>query len=306
MTLGVASLFACVWLAGCAAEPAEPTALEPALPAVSPTTDDEILVGARRGLEVRWWIAQDADGAVGSALAEFALDDASSDAALRDRWAASGLRLVRVPIERLEEVEAALVAASPRYREWIGWNGSWTEWFRGRKTERGQRVQVAGSARGLERGVLRVLGRGIPLPGRGGARVELAFQSLPDRAARTTRVLSETPPEPQELGVVFRELTLVTEMEPGYALIVTAESPGVTWGGRRADEASEGFAPPPADDEPREVGGAARTFGPSAGTLPSMGEAMMVFPATKESARSLKAVLVLIPRGEGGLRLLGE
>lgn len=294
-----AILIGAALLAGCADRPAAPPVVEStAAPEPAPAIE---------GLEALWWLADDSDERMGSVLARFVEPALPVDAALRERWRASGLRLVRVPIDRLPEIERELPPIAPRYRRPIGWTAEWSEVFRGRRLA-ASKWSVAGAPREFPAGVTRVLTRcwPVPRPGRAGEFVHLDIGVQFERETNPTTAdpfAAPTISREEDRGEVIRELLLAEEIEAGFAYVITCEAPAATWReSTKQTEEETGFSPesiePPAKSPPP------RRVGPQPAAAPTLGEASLQFESESDPPRRLRSIIVLTIRAKEGFRLL--
>lgn len=259
--------------------------------APSPSRADPVapvVHGDRAGLELRIWGLREGPALdIGGALAPWAADAGPLSPEMRDLWSANGLRLVRVPIDRLADVQAALGSPGAVQRQWLGEHPQWMELARGPYSAR-QVVQLDSGLLRLEPGRLRLLGRcwvSPSLPGSGMApraqvRLDLALQHQGRARAPSLRDLVDRPPRPpvEAEGVVFSRFVLETALDGGAALLILPERPGARWG------------EDPTDPEPDALGPA----GPPGPTLPSLGEAML--RQDPAAGSPMRIMLVLIPR----------
>ena len=253
---------------------------------------------------------------VGEALADYALPVLPEDESLRERWRRSGLRLVRVPEDQWPEVERAMPAIGTRASKSAGWSPQWTEVFRGRRLGEAP-IMVDGQRSIPPSGVFRVLARCWLAAGAGdggaerpGARLELAFQVLPKRRAGISELPSESPGEAEaQAGVTFRDLTLETELAPGFVYVLTADDPGADWtadadgaGTAARGALGEGTASQEQSDKafPLEE----LMAGPPASLPLTLGEAAMTASAEQTGASVGRAVLVLRVRSPERFTLL--
>lgn len=250
--------------------------------------DFPLVTRAANGLEVRWWVADDSDGAVGRALVDLGDGAAPLPEGVSRRWIASGLRMVRIKGEDLESLQQRLPTVVTEQRTWHGWATDWTPLFTGRRLEPGP-IVVDAETRRAPAGVLRLLGRAWVAPSRDGdvLRLEILPQSqtgvrdetlaaLGLRGAGPTKVIDE--------GPVYRELAIDAALDRSHVYVIAPESPSVEWRGT-----GERKRP---DPEPTPEAG------PRAVPAPTFGEAMMAFTpdANTPGKRALKAIVVLVPR----------
>ena len=142
----------------------------------------------------------------------------------------------------------------------------------------------------------KVAGEGL----RRALRVEMAVQL--QETGRSEGVAAFAAPDPvidvRREGRVMPGTVIDAELEPGWAYVLTAERPGVSWGSRSVEENRGGkddqglrFAKPAEGDAPEGA-----LLGPAAVPPPSVGEAMLTNAARLESGGPVKAVLIFIPR----------
>ena len=268
-----------LWLtaAGCASQAPRPDLTDPAAP---------VLHGDRAGLELRiWGLRERPDHNIAVALAPWAEGAGPLPPELRDLWGANGLRLVRVPVDRLAEVQEALGSPGAVQRQWLGEHPQWMELVRGPQAPR-QVVLLDSGLLTLQPGRLRLLTRcwvTPSLPGSGMApeaqvRLDLAVQHQSRPKPPSLRDLVDQPQRPpvEAEGVVFSRFVAEAALGPTDALLIVPERPGVIWG------------EPPKPDEP------ATAAGPPAPALPSLGEAMLW--QEPGAAGAMRIVVVLIPR----------
>ncbi|MFM9957718.1 MAG: hypothetical protein ACKVZJ_06560 [Phycisphaerales bacterium] len=267
---------------------------------------------ARGGLEVQWWVADDREGAVGSALFDLADGAAPLPAAQARALIDNGLRLVRVRLDALVALQDRLPAVRNLERTWFGGVLDYKPLFIGRRIGTVPAASgpgdslvllIDGKPERVPPGVLRLIGRAWAAPGEAGdvLRFEAAVQlqtSSRDDAIAALKLKAAGPRGIVEEGRVFSSLSIETALTPGYAYVVAPESPAAEWRGTS-----------PRDRARAEAEEAPERAGPVVRPTRTIGEAMMSFdpgeaggtPGTPGAAgdlhkRKLKAVLVLIPR----------
>jgi hypothetical protein len=252
---------------------------------------------AKEGLEVWWWLADDSDGQVGAAVA--ALMDASLAPGISERqlarWEKNGLRWVRVPLERLGELERSARPLRVTARTAYGWPTLWTEVFRGSRVGRtgGRAVLVTDEGgEGVTPGRLRMIARCWEAPTIGASgpteavRLELAVQSQTKGISPDDEPFALPKVMPaEEQGDVLRALTIETTLERGAAYVITSEKPGVVWGLSEEEQAALAV-----------TGGG--QYGPKGPTPTTVGQALMTASVPEGKGRIAKAVVVVIVRGE--------
>ena len=250
------------------------------------------LMGTDHGLELRRWVIDEDAARIGAAMMEFA-DAWSPEPALKARLERSGLRLARVPLDRLGALQVALGQGDMRL---IGWHGQMTQWTRlvHRSIPRGgQAIAIDGMVRPMEAGELFLMGRGWTLPTEDGPRMLLQL----------TPIHQPTPPSDTSsfigrLGVravpdeVLHALWLELWLESDHAYVMTFESPDVAWttGGSTAQSAT-------ASAKPEDVAATKSVptgegLGPEVSAPRTIGELLL----RSDDGRPTRHVLVFVPR----------
>ncbi|MBL8745802.1 MAG: hypothetical protein JNK58_05520 [Phycisphaerae bacterium] len=288
-------------LAACAA----PSTPDEPRPVVTPLTAPE----QREGLDVVWWVADDSEGSIARTLASFVEPPHPTDAALRERWHATGLRLIRIPLDRFPEVQRRLPPVAPRYRLPVGWTAEWTEVFRGRRLA-AQSWTIAGQPRALGSGVARFLARCWPTPPSPGGSVafhfDLAFQVDHSVGNNTADPFSQPATiREEDRGEIVREITLSTTLEPGFAYIVTCDAPEAIWKPSLvgpANETETGFSPP--DEIEMSAPKPRRRAGPILPVPITLGEAALQIDPDNEASHRYKPLIAFVIHAERDFRLL--
>lgn len=287
-------------LFGCVASPTEVAEAEAWRPAV---------VGARDGLEARWWVVDDADQALARTLAKYAERPAPIGELRAEDWRRAGLRIVGVTPEEAEALRVELPTIGADVRQWFGELRSWTEVVKGGRAGAGSAVRLHDGDLSLPAGRLRLLARCYRLPsvderGLPRMRLELTPQLERERglAADLRRVLGEAVGL-RSSGPVFETLAVSWVVEPGMVYLVLPESPEADW-------VTIAAAPRPETDADLAEAELARAdrgpagVGPSAPTLPTLGEAMLGSPDRLPGLSGPRAILVLTPTVSGPLELI--
>jgi len=222
-------------LAGCAGREA-PTRDGAVAPAPEPAPAAAF---GPRGLEVQVWIVDDLGGQVAGVLAELEEPAGVIDSADARRWRDSGLRVVGVPADRVEELRGRLRLAAPVRREWVGQVLAWRPVALGPELVR-ERVTTATGPLWVDSGRLRLMTRAWAAPrvraGQAPAselRLEFVPQLVLPGGAQTlaeieSRLRGELP-TPGEDGPVLEGLALSVAVGAGEALIIVGEAPDADW-----------------------------------------------------------------------------
>ncbi|HHN77212.1 MAG TPA: hypothetical protein ENK11_00860, partial [Phycisphaerales bacterium] len=213
--------------------------------------------GAQRppGLEARSWRIDALDGTLYRALAPHALEEPEGTG----RWRDAGIRLIRVPRDEIDPLEAVLPHVNAVHRAMIGEPTVWTP-LASAGVGSGRAFDIPGGRRAFGRGRLELLVRGWHEPvlrGDTAFRVELALAWLEEGTTR---------PE------VLDHLVYSGSIGADEAFVIVAAPPGehfVSWVGPLLEESGIQPGPqpgPPADAVPtRKNGGLAPLPAPAIG-----------------------------------------
>jgi hypothetical protein len=299
------------------------TAAAPATPPVA----SPVVRGAASGLELWWWVVTDPHRIVspnpsgpsnpgeapkpplytirepGNPLEQTLLPYLDrptpfSDA-VKAKWKASGLRVIAVPINELERVQASLRLTGPVQRQWFGEVSTWTDIVRGPQFHDPRIVMLGDKPEELPAGRLRLLARCWTYPDSGGQgaplaalRMELVPHFEPEETDRSRlEVAALGKSDPTDASRLYTELSAGLEInthrgEPDAFLIVP-DRPDADWKSPRDPLTEDGDS------------------GPQPQLPPTLGETMLSVPASKDSPRS-RAVIILIPRLPQKFELLGR
>jgi hypothetical protein len=273
------------------------------------------LVGTNNGLEIRRWTVPDATSRSMSALAEFSEGSPLSEA-VAQRLRRNGLRLARVPADRLDDLMATLGGATLDRTEWHGQVYDWRS-LRDQPIEsRGTAIAIDGRVRRFQRGEFRLLIRGWTLMMEDGPYFHLEMQPqyrLP-RQNDLQRALGRVVDEPTES---FASVALDMRMQSGCAYVLVSEPPTTDWpafdrpatalpnlpstlrqvaAGSLVETLRSGAAPaaatPAQAPTPRSRVGPDDTIGPEAGAPRTLGEVLL--PAM--SSPPAREIIVFLPK----------
>lgn len=238
------------------------------------------------GLELHWWITFDDGGAVGSTLVSLSDGAPPLSPQTQQAWIENGLRMVRIPENKLPELEARLPAVRSLERTWFGWATEWTSLFIGRRAGGSGPVLIDGQPVTLAPGTLRLLARTWTAQGSTGPvlRLELAMQHqtrVADDVLATTGLRASVARTLLDEGSVFAQLNVDAALEPGWVYAISSERPGVEWSAsrrKRTENDGDGEA------------------GPKVSPPPTLGEAMLSQASDNPAVRGVKVVVVLVPR----------
>lgn len=295
----------------------------------SPTSAPSPQSAAPPGLAAEVWIIRDTDHALARALLDLAAENPPDEVhpVAAERWRASGLRILTIPVRDLPTLRSALPPGGPAELRTFGQIPSWTPLFQGPelpdptiRLDSGILRLPTGRPRILVRSWIEPAMDGLN-PASGTIRIEIVPQHMDPLPPRDPIGVSQ--PEhisPVAQGQVFDRLLLTFVGEAGRAYLIVGEAPDVDW----ADLAPEQQAPQPepAQDEPGDSGGGTDAapsdppndpspsddrvpFPPAAASIiPTLGEAMLNGSSYARGSSPLRAVLAIIPSGAPAFSLL--
>ena len=245
------------------------------------------LLASEHGLEVRQWVVPEEPGTIGAVLSAYSDGEAigAERAAVLRR---NGLRFVRVPVRKINALRRDLGIASMDVTAWHGQIYQWRQLQQRRIGAAGAAVAVNGYVRRFGPGRLRLMARSWSVRMEDGVylNLELVPRYDPPRSPTLNRLLGR-----RESGTILASMALEVQLGPGYAYVLTYESPEVSW--------PEPDRPPQATDEdPAAARGergadspAPQPPGPGTDTPATVGE--LPFRGTFPRARGM---LVFVPR----------
>ena len=188
--------------------------------------------------------------------------------------------------DRLAGLLADLGVAPQSVGVWYGQVLQWQQLYH--RAIRGEGVVLAinGRMRDLEPGRLRLVARSWTIQMEDGP--YLYLELLPEVIGPAASTLNKLLGETSLQGVVFGSLGIEILLEPGYAYVLTGESPAVEWQ-PRADTAEP---QPTAESEPVVVLPDGPAVGPTVVAPDTLGE--FLFAGVGKPAR--RTILVFVPR----------
>lgn len=294
-TIALLAAASCIALAACAGNEQTPRDTSPS-PRLGLSVDRSSSID---GVELRWWAANDNANGVASAIASVMEHGQVLPSRLADRWDESGLRLVRIPRDKLPALLAAAPPQGQYARDWKGWMGQWLPVFRGPPIDHRATFTIDNRPRLLGPGAPRVLMRAWPAPTALGpvVRLDLAFQFADDTAPIPEGPAAGfIPANTQAIraGQVINELTAELALDPAYAYLLTCESPGVAWSD--PPQSSDAQSPPPDASAPPAPG-------PAAAPSTTIGQRLFSF-SLADSAQKRRIIVVIVPELASDFALL--
>ncbi len=210
---------------------------------------------------------------------------------MRQRWQASGLRIIAAPAAHSWPRSVGSRRVGPARRKWLGEPTAWADAVPVARLGEPRPATLAGGTTELEPGRLRLLIRAWVVPieqdqgtPRAGLHVELAPRLDPviDRRDRMMAVASgQDQPGPRAFASLACSMTTASD----DALVVIPDAPDADWARPAAPESDpEGYGP----QTPRIV---------------SLGELMLSHPGSRTTVRT-RALIALVPHTPAKLELL--
>lgn len=258
-------------------------------PVVRPETDPTIapvVRGAEAGLEARLWAVDGRRGVLAAVLGDFG-PPPGADPDEVELWRRNGLRVLEIPLDRLESVRDELPTIGPRSREWLGMLPEWVEVARGPSIASDRAIRFDTGYARLGPGRLRLLARCWAVPGGslGRMRVELLPELRMPRRGHDERLgmLLDSGLAPDGRGLAFDRLLLGWTSDGSGAVLIVPESPDIDW----AD---------PLPGRPETEASTAQPYGPTPVRTPTLGELMLTNLASPDTPGDARMVVVLLPR----------
>lgn len=217
-----------------------------------------------------WGVSTDTR-ALAEALAPYLDEPIAIDARERSLWQANGLRIVCIPLDRLDALRQLLPQTGGVQRQWLGQVTQWTDVVHGSPWPEFQAVTMDNGRLDLGPGRLRLLLRcwTMPVPAAGAVRTAMRTEFLiqhqePSRPTDLGALYTKpvTIPDPLDEGLLFRRLTTSVTLPPDRALILIPESPQTDWKSLASipadqlepDHATLAETRPPPEDPPPDAG----------------------------------------------------
>jgi hypothetical protein len=240
------------------------------------------LRGGDNGLELIQWVVEVDEAVLASTMAAHRDGPAVSPAI--DEWLRrNGFRLVRVRVDDLDEMAAALGDLSFNQRIWHGQVLDWTPLVERSVDAGGEAIAVGGRVGRFEDGRFSLQVRAWTMQDVAGPVVylELLPQFVSRREGGLRRLL-----QPDVMpGLALFDGVVDIQLEDGWAYVLTCAAPGDPWLDLSPDTGADAESPPP-PAAPRGPG-----VGPDIELPPTVGQALLT--ARDQDARGL---IVLVPR----------
>lgn len=207
-----------------------------------PSAEPRALRESHRGLEVRVWLAEN------DAELTAALDGLTPlDTADAERWAASGLALKRLPVDRVPAVRDRVVRGAVRQSRWIGQPPEAVRLIESPTHDPVDAVRVAGVPVPLDRGRAELHVRAWSMPRRTETGIEptLAVElAVAHRRATAADPFAVAVRPPDPTAVL---LDAAVTLRPGEALLLAHFDPADAPAAPRLDRAASAVRVPPRD-----------------------------------------------------------
>lgn len=241
---------------GCGSKSAR-LASDPRTSAVAPTdlAASPVVRASENGLEVAWWVVTSNQAAITAAMAPYLGRPVPLDDQTRALWEANGLRMVAVPVARLDELRQSMAIVGAIQRQWLGQTPMWTDTVTGPAWSGHRSLALDSGRLSLGAGRLRLLTRcwTVPVPvlpqesdpsPAAALHIELLPQHLEAADVRggggglMPIGASEDTADPLADGLVFRRLLAEMTVSQGDAYVIIPQRSGADWTLPAADDAS--------------------------------------------------------------------
>lgn len=267
------------------------------------------------GIEVRWWFTDDTSGAVERALAPYTDEPVGLDESTRSALRASGVRILRVPIEDSGDVARSLGTLGSRKRTWLTPSGKWSEAYTGRTVGPSVPVMLGGRRVRLDHGTLRILARPWIARTLEGPLLRASFATQnrrPPPPPGEGYFASPTFEGPLDKGPILDPLAFTMTLDDAHAWFITCAAPDETWEVKKQTDETEEDVDEQADekdDQPDGAPGQPLSFpdampGPPAMRPLTVGEVLLSLRPEETGGRTIKSVIMIVPRLPGAERLL--
>jgi hypothetical protein len=251
------------------------------------------------GLEVRAWVIPDDSAVIGQAMTDLG-EPAPIDANVLGALEQNGMRLYRMPLLSLPALQDVVGPATHDRQESFGQVFDWRELFTRPLNGVTRGVAIDGRVRPLPGGAVSLLIRAWTMKTEEGPRVhfEMSPYYVASNASLRQILSANAGPsmlaERPEPGEVFRSMVLRTDLENGFAYMLTCESPEVNWADprsrARATRENDSAHVSSGDGSMRGTIGPA-DFGPASSGPSTLGELLM----DGEEGSGVRLIIVLIP-----------
>lgn len=301
--------------AGCAGSGASPVQdIAANAPPVDPIINAAAF-GEPEGLEIRWWIVRDDTDALTRGLRPYLNQSLPIDDETSERLRACGFRLVAVPMDDLLGLRSRLPLVGRIDRRWVGQTAAWVEGVSGPRFAHGRTVRLGHERLSIPPGALRLLTRAWKEPGvpEGRLRIDFALQHVDAATLDPQRSVLEFTAARSivDEGLIFTSTLAELSASASFFYLLVPESPERDWRIDDDEESDDSEADEPAasDDEPvaeplpwspEATVEEALVQGPPAAGIPTLGELMLMQAPDPMTGRSLRAVIVIVPRVQAG------
>jgi hypothetical protein len=249
-----------------------------------------LLPNTDNGLEVRKWVITPEQAArLLPALAPISSDDPqlASHTATLER---NGFRLVRVPLDQVDDVLAEIGGATVDVSEWHGQALDWRPLLERSVGRSPRALAIDGRVRRFDRGNFSLMIRSWTVQMETGPFVHL--EAVPRHqwchGTNLRKLLSENE-EPS--GETFATMALDLLLESTWAYVLFGASPQAPWP-NRADSTQDGVRGATWSGQPRKLVGPSVDDEPDIGSVQTIGE----FQLTTDRRPAMRTVFIFMPR----------
>jgi hypothetical protein len=243
-----------------------------------------LLAPGENGLQIRTWRVAERPQTIAAALAANA-DDLEIDPDVARRLERNGLRLARVPLERLDALRRDLGGTMLDLDGWHGQAPEWRDLVDREVGDEPRALAVDGRVRLFRGGEMRLMMRGWTMLMEDGPHMYVELRPEHDRSYRTQ--LDQMLGRRTFDGERFDALAVEVLLERGYAYVLTCETPGIAWAPPRPAVAQAETAPDSGREVPDAPGARASSasgLGPDALPPLTIGELLLRSPRTADPA----------------------
>ena len=296
---------------GCATDtgPTDARLRERASVADSPVVDEEA-----NGVDIRWWFTDDSNGSLARALGPHAAAPVGIGESRRDALRASGVRIARITLDEADAVLEQLDSLGSRKHTWLTPTGRWSQVYTGRRVGPSVPVMLGGRRTHMDPGTLRLLARtwvSRTLDGpilRAGLAAQNKAPPPPPGESFFERPAFKSEPEK---GPILDPIAFTLTLEEGHVWVITCAAPDDDWQrrsqpGQQADtpEKSQNENESDAPSPRRELAFPQTMPGPPAKRPLTVGEILLSLRPEETGGRTIKTVVVIVPRLPSDTRLL--
>ncbi len=281
-----------------------------------------VIRGADAGLEARIWVVDNQPGILAGLLRDYPKAQASAGEV--DLWQRNGIRILEVPLDKVDSLRASLPTVGPIQRNWLGLLPEWVTLVGGMRLGRERALALDSGVVDLGPGRFELATRcwleprigpvapvsaadpsdspshASPAQPDAQLRIELLPElALPKPATRSLLDSLESPAASlaqrrRNETIAFDRLSLSLAADGDHAYLIVAEAPDVDWFAQASPRPESSLEPDSRD----------ALVGPAFPALPTLGDVLLTNRLDPNAPDRARVVLVLIPRVPDHFELL--